>query len=364
MRNIRVYLLLLVLLATGCTKMGPTEFGVRFRKLPPSFGGGVGTNLIERGQTVVLWPWDSVYRFDTRVREVEWGFQGADQQADYVQTRALDGNEVALAVRVLYSISTDPEKIVKMIREVGTSDEDIESIVTAVGRTYVRTYMNELRTSQFFDNKQKFAGGDRAKEEMHKRLEPWGIVVHSVNLGEHRFERVLRDGTIDASYQEKINEVQTLDEKTKREKLRKATVEADKAREFNDVQAEVNRQVAEAHGYNNQAKLKGDGYYEAKSNESKAILAAGKAEVDGLIEQINALAGPGGEAILKLELVKNLVKSNPKFFVMGSSGGNNSLEVKKVDANDLLKQIGLIEGMKDEKVVNLEDPELFVERKN
>jgi len=346
--KMKVILLSLLLLLSACAKMGPTEVGIRFRKLPPSLGGGIGNGLIERGETKILWPWDSVYRFDTQVKEVEWGYHGPNEEADYVQTRALDGNEVALSVRIQYSISTDPEKILNMVKQVATSDEEVESLIISVGRSYVRTYMNELHTAQFFDNKQKFEAGERAKEQMQKRMEPWGIIINSLNLGEHRFERIHSDGTIDASYQERINEVQTIDEKTKREKLRKATVEADKAREFNDKQAEVNRQIAEADGYKNQAKLKGDGYFEAKSNEAKAILASGKAEVDGLVEQINALAGPGGEAILKLELVKNLIASDPKFFVMGGSSGKDSLEVKKIDANDLLRQMGVIEAMKDE----------------
>lgn len=351
----KLVLILAVLFLSACAKMEATEFGILFRKLPPSLGGGVGTSVIDRGQTVFLMPWDTVYRFDTRVREIQWGGARGDgslERSDYVHTRAYDGNEVALAVRIQYSITTDPQKLVRMIQEVATNQEEIESIITAVGRSDIRAYMNELHTAQFFDNKQKFEAGEKVKRAMQTRLEPWGIDIQSVNLGEHRFERVLRDGTVDASYQDKINEVQTLDEKTKRERLRKSTVEADKEREYNDVQAEVNRQIAEADGYKNQAKLKGDGYFEARSNEAKAIFAAGKAEVDGLVEQIDALSGPGGAAILKLELAKNLKESNPKFVVMGSGGGNQSLEVRKVDANDLLSQMGLIEGLKsDEKKI-------------
>ncbi|MCO6430514.1 MAG: SPFH domain-containing protein [Deltaproteobacteria bacterium] len=342
----RALLLAIAIIASGCAKMGPTEMGVRFRKLPPAFGGGVSSSIIHHGQSVPYWPWDSFYRFDTRVKEIEWGQRGPNQHSDYVQTRALDGNEVALAVKVQYSISTDPEKLLKLVDEVATSEQEVEEIITAVARADIRTYMNELRTAEFFDNKRKFEGGERVKQAMQERLEKWGIVIHSVNLGEHRFERLLRDGTIDSSYQEKINEVQTKDEETKRERLRKATVEADKAREFNDMQAEVNRMLAEVEGYKNQAKVRGDAYLETKTNEAKAVLAAGRAEVDGLIEQINALSGPGGEAILKLELAKHLIQANPKFFIMGS--GEGSMEVKKVDANELLRQIGLIEAMKGE----------------
>ena len=45
-RTFRACVALLVVLLTGCDTglqhMGPTEYGVRFRKLPPILGGGVG----------------------------------------------------------------------------------------------------------------------------------------------------------------------------------------------------------------------------------------------------------------------------------------------------------------------------------
>lgn len=343
----RLLLILCLVLLGACSKMGPTEFGVKFRMLPPILGGGVSKDLIDRGQTVFLMPWDTVYRFDTGVKEIQWGFHGPNVPTDYVQTRALDGNEVALSVKIQYSINPNPESLSMMIQEVATSEQEVDDILAAVARTDIRTYMNELRTSQFFDNKQKFQAGETAKKAIQKRVEKWGIVIHSVNLGEHRFERVLRDGTVDASYQEKINEVQTLDEKTKREKLRKATVEADKEREYNDTLAEVNRLVAEAVGYKNQAILKGDGYFEAKTNEAKAILAAGKAEVEGLIEQVNALSGPGGDSILKLEIARSLISSTPSFIVLGGNSDSGAMEVRKTDTNEILRQLGLIEGMQE-----------------
>lgn len=343
---------------TGIRQMGPTEYGVIFRKIPPRLGGGVSNSVIRHGQTVIVWPWDSVYRFDTQVHEIEWGGRhhdsrdsGTSEQSDYVQTRALDGNEVALAVRVQYSIDPNPASLVRMVQEVATSNAEVEQIVISVGRADLRTYMNELRTAAFFDNKQKFEAGERVKRAMQARLKDYGILIHSVNLGEHRFERLLRDGTIDASYQAKINEVQTRDEETKREKLRKATVEADKRREEQETQADFNRQVADAQGYKNQAKLKGDGYFQARSNESKAILARGTAEVEGLIEQINALSGPGGRAILKLELAKRLEAAKARFVVVngGSSAGGAGVDVRKLDTNELLTQLGVFEAMQDAK---------------
>ena len=52
---------------TGFQHMGTTEYGVRFRTLPPVVGGGVGSanSVALPLQTVVVLPWETIYRFDT-----------------------------------------------------------------------------------------------------------------------------------------------------------------------------------------------------------------------------------------------------------------------------------------------------------
>jgi len=344
---------LILLVTSGCDvglkQLGPTEYGVRFRKLPPVLGGGIANKVERPGETFVIWPWDEVYVIDTKIRNIEWGERGSGSdknRADFVETRALDGNEVSLAVRVQYYVSRDPKKLVYIVQNIGTNNQAIEELVTASARADIRTHMNKLRTSEFFINEAKYRGESEVRVAMSERLEKHGIYIQSVNLKEHRFERVVPGGTIDRSYQERINQVQTLEQETEREKLRKATVVADKSREFNNTQANVNRRIEEAEGFKKQAQFRGDGYFESKGNVAKGIIAAGEAYVKGLQEQIRALSGPGGESILKLELAKSLLKSNPKFVLMGTGkGGSGQLDVRRVDTNDLMEQVGVFEAL-------------------
>ena len=360
--KIRIILtFLLTLFLCGCDlgikQLGPTEFGVRFRKLPVLFGGGLATGVEQPGETFVVWPWDDIYVLDTRIRNIEWGRKGSGSdkhRADYVETRAFDGNEVSLAVRIQYSLSRDPKKLIYLIQNIGTTNEEIENLVISSARADIRTHMNKLKTSEFFNNEAKYRGESEVKAAMIARLQKHGITIQSVNLKEHRFERVLNDGEVDRSYQERINQVQTLEQETEREKLRRATVVAEKSRAYNNVQAEVNRLIEEAEGYKKQAQFRGNGYYDARSNEAKGITAEGEAFVKGLREKINALTGPGGKAILKLEIAKSLLASNPRFIVTGSksnkvgSAGGNSIDVKKIDTNQLLDQIGVFEALKED----------------
>ena len=104
--------------------------------------------------------------------------------------------------------------------------------------------------------------------------------------------------------------------------------------------------MAEAEGAKIQAEERGRSYLEARQNEAKGIVAQGKAEVEGLVQQISALQGPGGRALLKLEIAKQLVKSNPQFVLLNEGQAGSGIEVKRTDTNELLNQIGVIEGLK------------------
>lgn len=348
-----VLVLLLGLCLCACQQMGPTQVGVRFRKLPSDIGpvsfGGVAPRIVAPGQLAILMPWDSIYTFDTSVRDVSWprteDVLGKSVKEGFVNTRALDGNEVALAITVRYRVNIDPEKLAWLIQTVATNDAEVRELVISVARADIRTYMNELKTSAFLDEASRFAAVDKVRTSMQKRLSPYGIDVQAVILDDFRFERLLRDGTVDASYQEKITQIQKLQQDTEREKSRIETVKAKKLEEFNTVQAAVNRQIAESEGYKKQAALRGDGYYESKLNEAKGILATGRASVEGLKQQIDALSGPGAAAILKLEIARHIMQGDPKFVVVNQPNSSNSMNVQKLDTNQVLGQLGLMDAM-------------------
>ena len=352
MRKI-IALLFIAFFVSACQQMGPTQVGIRFRKLPADVGplsfGGVATDMVAPGQLAILMPWDTVYKFNTAVQDISWpsshNLGDGELKRGFVNTRALDGNEVALAVTLRYRVVPDPAKLVKLVQHVAVNDAQVKELVVSIARADIRTFMNELRTSAFLDEKERFMAVDRVRASMQKRLEPYGIEMQAVILDDFRFERLLRDGTVDASYQEKITQIQKLREDTERETFRKETVRAKKQEEYNNVQAIVNRQVAEADGYRQQAALRGDGYFEYRSNEGKGILATGRAEAEGLKQQIEALSGPGATAILKLEIARQIMDGKPKFVVLNQPASGNGISVQRLDTNEVLRQLGVMEGV-------------------
>lgn len=343
-------ILLLVLVLAGCQQMEPTSYGLRFRKLPPILGSGVAEQVVRPGEVAVLMPWDSLYTFDAKPHDVSWGGSSRSNSQDvedFVYSRARDGNEVALAFTIRYRVNPEPENLRALIQRGALDDDGVRELVITVGRSDVRRYMNELHTSEFLDTASRYKAVDKIKNSMQDRLKVFGVEIVQVNMDDYRFERKLRDGTVDASYQQRLTEIQQLTEDTERERSRTETVRAKKAQERNAMEASVAQILAEADGYLNQAKLRGDGYFQARGNEAQAILAQGQASAQGITEQAAALQGSGGQAILKLEIAKQLQKNSPAFVTMNEGGGGNSLDVRRLDTNALLSAMGVMEGMRN-----------------
>jgi len=354
---VRTLLVLVSLFVVGCDTgfqhMGATEYGVRFRKLPPILGGGVGdsSSVASPLETVVVFPWESIYRFDTAPQYLSWGrgmgdggIAGQLVQAEDVHTRARDGNEAALKLTVRYRISPSPTSLVKLVQEVAATNEDVRRLVISVVRSEIRTYMNKLRTVEFRDDKKRNDTVDAALAATQQKLSPWGIDVEAINLKQYRFVRLLKDGSEDTSYQDRLRDIQEKEQDIQGERTRIETVRAKKHAEYSQAESTYNARVSEAKGYQEQSTYPGDAYYTAKSNEAKAIQAEGVAEIEGLRQQIAALSGKGGRAMVRLEVAKQLSKGDPKFVTInpGQAGG---IDLSKTDMNQLIQQLGIAEGL-------------------
>lgn len=348
-RILRIMLPAALLMLSGCNfgfqTMGASEYAVVFSALPRFIGGGLRSKLLQPGEMEFLMPWETLYRMDTSVQSISWGAVGSGDkkdEEDYVETRALDGNEVGLSVTVQYHII--PDKLHHIIQKVGQNLDDIRQLVEATARADIRTHMNVLNTRDFFNPTDRQAAVDHVRMALNQRLEPEGVDIDKVIYNDHRFERRLPDGSYDRSYQEQIDKTQAINQQTKQEEKKIKTVVERKRQEFNEAQARVNRIIEEVEGYKRQATLRGDAYLEAQKNQAEEILAVGRAEVEGLRKQVAALQGPGGKALLKLSLVEALVKQNPRFVLLNSGAdgrGGNGLDVTRVDANELIRQAGI-----------------------
>jgi hypothetical protein len=326
---------------TGIREMGPNEVGVIFRKIPPQVGGGISRQVVGRGEKRVVFPWDEIYRFNVTPRFITWG---SGKGRNTIFARAKDGNEVALTVTLAYQLSSDPQKTLVLMQEFAASDEAIEAMVETAARSDIRTYMNELGTLEFRQAEKRGEAVAAIKKSLNNRFGSFGIEVLSVNLDDFQFKRLAPDGTEDSSYQKMIDQIQARVEDTKRKYAEKETVKAAKEAELAVMQARRVSLMREAEGYKKALAFRGDGYLTVKTNEAEGIKKQGEATVQGLIEQVKAFSGPGGAALLKLEIAKQILKNDPHYVLMSESK-QGSLEVKRTDSNELLQQLGVMDAL-------------------
>lgn len=132
--------------------------------------------------------------------------------------------------------------------------------------------------------------------------------------------------------------------KSQRVRKKKNKIETTKSNKKKELQSEignVNKVIAEANGELDQARLRGDAYYTAREAEAKKIMIEGKNRVATIEKKIEALQKQGGEDLVRLEVAKSLMESGAQFYlVQGQSAGQGSLNVSKMDYNQLLEQLG------------------------
>src|SRR6266545_988142 len=95
--------------------------------------------------------------------------------------------------------------------------------------------------------------------------------------------------------------------------------------------------VAEADGRFRQAEIEADAYYQQQGRIAAAIEAEGAAEAKGITELNKALAGSGGEVMVKLKLAEAL--QGKKIVLLPLSG--SGMDIKTTDINKLLETYGL-----------------------
>ena len=326
----------------GFQSVGGGEHAVIFSSLPRFLGGGVKTgNILSPGEKEFILPWEKIYKYNSTVISISWiGSEHMNDQShtNSVETRTLDGNEVMLSITVRYRIN--PEMLPHIVQYVGIDDAAVRRVVYSLARSDIRTHTNTLKTSGFFNPVARDAALKRVKEALNSRLKDEGIIVEDVIYVDHKFERRLSTGEIDHSYQEQIDMTQALVQETQKEEKNVQTVREQKNLEFNQAQGEVNRMIEEASGLRRQLIFKGDSYFEQKKNEAEKVLAIGNSEVESLREKIKAYDGPGGKALLKLEIAKALKERNPNFLLLNH--GSSSVDLNRTDTNQLLKDAKII----------------------
>ena len=379
----RTALLGVLVAATGCDNLAlqqvrNDQVALRFRKLPLILGGGIRHEVIPPGGKVIVWPWEELIQLTNTQRSESWGTGQGDNRA--LAARSSDGNEVAFEVTVLYQISRKPEELRELITSIADTDEKIHELVVSQVRALVRQFANRLATRQFVSSdlsselrrveKELPEGGlskkaaavsedtgtfDTVKDELEKALtealKSYQLELIQLSVANPRFVRY-RETDVegeqqDDTYQTMLVNVQREQQAIKREGESRKTQEERKYGEKEIAIKEANKILAVANAEAERIGEEARFMLETKQIEKDAIERSGQDMLKSLRAQIEAVAGKGGEALLKLDIARELSKGNPSFIVLNQGSTGSALDVRRTDTNDLIKQLGLLEALRD-----------------
>lgn len=310
---------------------GPTEVGVRTIKWSLFGKKGVEEHVYAPGAVyffpVVLNDW---YVFDTRLQNIEMTFdpkRGDRLFRDDLLFKTIDGNDISLDVIISYRI--DPQKAPFILQYVAGSDFELkDNVVRTVARSRPRDIFGELKTEEFYVSEKRDEKAERAKATLNELLNPYGVIVERVSTKDYRFN---------PAYQRAIEDKKVADQVAEQNKSATKAAEEEYLKKLEDAKGEVNKMVAEADGRFRQAQIEADAYYEKQQRIAAAIETEGVAEAKGITELNKALAGSGGEVMVKLKVAEAL--EGKKIVLLPVSG--SGMDIKTTNINRILETYGL-----------------------
>jgi regulator of protease activity HflC (stomatin/prohibitin superfamily) len=324
-------LLILPLLA-GCLPhdTGSTEVGVRTAKVAIFGHPGVVPDIYPSGGTWFFPPLINDWNvFDVGLQNLEMtrsDESGARTGDDSLHFKTHDGNDISVDVTVAWHI--EEAKVVYVLQFVGPDTKYVEEqLVRPVTRTVLRDILNELRSEQYYDATIRFQKADEARSACNHYLEPEGVTIDQVLLGEHEFN---------PAYEQVIKDKTVAEQEAARLRSETEAAREQRRRELEVAKGEVNQTIEEARGNAAKQQLTADATYFARQREAEALLAEAKARTEGLKAQAKAMSGAGGRNMVKLEVAEAL-KGKPILFM--PTGGS---DLRTTDMNKLMEKYGAL----------------------
>lgn len=318
---------------SGCVlnSTGKTEVGVRTIKFSLFGDQGVEDKIYPPGSSTFFLPFiNDWHTFDTKLQNLEMTAEvrrGDRNSKDDLLFKTIDGNDISLDVIIAYRI--DPKMAPYILQHVATSDKELrDKVVRTVARSKPRDIFGELATEEFYVTDKRRQKSEEAKNSLQAILGPYGIIVEKVLTKDYRFV---------AEYQKAIEDKKIADQMVEKNKSAQHAALEEYLKELEMAKGEVNKVVADADGVFAKAKIEADAYYEQQKYLAEAIIAEGKAEAQGIEQMNKALAGAGGETMVKLRIAEAL--QGKKIILLPMSEGGMNL--KTTNINDLINIMGV-----------------------
>ena len=322
-----------VFLFSGCIlhSTGDTEIGVRTKKIAFFGKSGVEEKVYAPASTYIFLPYiNDWHTFDTKLQNLEMTIQanrGDRMSQDDLIFKTVDGNDISLDVIIAYRIN--PEMAPHILQYVAINDQMLkEKVVRTVTRSKPRDIFGELKTEEFYIASEREAKAEAAKEALQSILGPMGIIIEKVLTKDYRFN---------PEYQKAIEDKKVADQMVEKNRSAQSAAKEEFKKKHEDAKGEVNQMVAKADGIYKKAKIEADAYFEKQKLLALAIKVEGIAEAKGIRNMNRAMAGKGGEVLVKLRIAEALQGKKIMLLPVSSGGGIN---LQTTDINKLIDVMG------------------------
>jgi regulator of protease activity HflC (stomatin/prohibitin superfamily) len=320
-------------LLAGCVPHSTesTEVGVRTVKFALFGKKGVEERVYAPGSTYFFLPFiNDWHTFDTKLQNLEMTYdrgRGDRKSRDDLLFKTIDGNDISLDVIIAYRI--DPQQAPLIVQYVAESDRLLrEKLVRTIARSKPRDIFGELKTEEFYVADRRELQAQKAKDVLQDILGPMGIIVEKVLTKDYRFN---------PEYQKAIEDKKVADQLVEKNKSAQRAATEEYKRKLEEAKGEVNKMIANADGEYRRAKIEADVYFEKQELIAEAIKTEGIATAKGIREMNNAMAGSGGEALVKLRIAE-AIQGKKIALLPVSEGGMN---LKTTDINRLIDTMGI-----------------------
>jgi regulator of protease activity HflC (stomatin/prohibitin superfamily) len=338
MRN----LLALSLLATACTfhNTDSTEVGVLTRKIGILGKAGVQQETYPPGATYTfpafITDWHVFNVALQNLEMVQQANKGDRAERDDIEFKTHDGNDITVDVTVAWRIDT--AKTPYMLEHVGGSTAEVkENLVRPACRSIVRDVLNTMTSEEFYVSDKRFQKAEEARTNLEKVLQPEGVIVERVIMGEHHFH---------PDYEKVIHDKKLAEQTAERMVSEGHAAQQEFLRNLETAKGQVSQKIAAAQGGLGQVKLSADADYFRSQRESEAILAEKRAHAKGVEKQNQAMSGAGGRTLVKLRVAEALAGKQIVFLPGGGKGGG----LQTTNINDLLARFAAVNAVEKAEV--------------
>ncbi|MDP4693623.1 MAG: SPFH domain-containing protein, partial [Opitutales bacterium] len=222
----------------------------------------------------------------------------------------VDGSDVFLDLTINYQL--DRAMVEAVVTTSGLEDAYKYKWVRDYSRSVCRSVFGEMTTEEFYDASIRNDKAEKARLELNKLLQDYGLVVSSVIAEKFSFhpeyeERIRAKKLADQEVEEQVskakaslqNQIFRVVEATKKKEVFLATFDGEMQKLIVEATANAERDIKQAEAYVIDTKLGADADFYSRDKNSQAILVQAQAEGEGLTVMAQAYEGVGGVNLIK-----------------------------------------------------------------